>query len=117
MTKDGFIFLVMGFTGHKAAAIKEAYINAFNIMAEQLIYNKGASENNQNISAMINYAIMLAERENKFIAEERELKARFKMLEAVLAEYKVELENYSDRRRRYRDIVGHLQLGASLIKR
>ena len=36
MTKDGFMFLVMGFTGKKAAAIKEAYINAFNNMAEQL---------------------------------------------------------------------------------
>lgn len=36
MTKDGFMFLVMGFTGKKAAAIKEAYINAFNKMAEQL---------------------------------------------------------------------------------
>ena len=36
MTKDGFIFLVMGFTGKKAAQIKEAYINAFNAMAEQL---------------------------------------------------------------------------------
>lgn len=36
MTKDGFMFLVMGFTGAKAAAIKEAYINAFNQMAETL---------------------------------------------------------------------------------
>jgi len=36
MTKDGFIFVVMGFTGTKAAATKEAYINAFNWMAEQL---------------------------------------------------------------------------------
>jgi Rha family phage regulatory protein len=36
MTKDGFMFLVMGFTGKRAAAIKEAYINAFNRMAEQL---------------------------------------------------------------------------------
>jgi Rha family phage regulatory protein len=36
MTKDGFMFLVMGFTGQKAAAIKEAYICAFNWMAEQL---------------------------------------------------------------------------------
>lgn len=36
MTKDGFMFLVMGFTGKKAAQIKEAYINAFNQMAEQL---------------------------------------------------------------------------------
>lgn len=36
MTKDGFMFLVMGFTGKKAALIKEAYINAFNDMAERL---------------------------------------------------------------------------------
>lgn len=36
MTKDGFIFLVMGFTGKKAALLKEAYINAFNQMAQQL---------------------------------------------------------------------------------
>lgn len=37
MTKDGFMFLVMGFTGKKAAMIKEAYINAFNWMAGQLL--------------------------------------------------------------------------------
>ncbi|MCB5226197.1 Rha family transcriptional regulator [Alishewanella sp. 16-MA] len=36
MTKDGFMFLVMGFTGKLAAQIKEAYINAFNKMAEKL---------------------------------------------------------------------------------
>ncbi len=36
MTKDGFMFLVMGFTGKKAAAVKEAYINAFNWMAGEL---------------------------------------------------------------------------------
>lgn len=37
MTKDGFIFLAMGFTGAKAAQIKEAYIHAFNHMAEILL--------------------------------------------------------------------------------
>lgn len=36
MTKDGFMFLVMGFRGAQAAAIKERYIGAFNAMAEQL---------------------------------------------------------------------------------
>ena len=30
ITKDGFIFLVMGFTGKEAARIEEAYIRAFN---------------------------------------------------------------------------------------
>lgn len=32
MTKDGFIFLVMGYRGKKAARFKEAYINRFNEM-------------------------------------------------------------------------------------
>jgi Rha family phage regulatory protein len=32
MTKDGFVFLVMGYRGKKAAAIKEAYIKRFNGM-------------------------------------------------------------------------------------
>lgn len=36
MTQDGFMFLVMGFTGAKAARMKEAYINAFNAMAAEL---------------------------------------------------------------------------------
>lgn len=36
MTKDGFMFLVMGFSGKEAARIKEAYITAFNTMANQL---------------------------------------------------------------------------------
>ncbi len=36
MTKDGFMFLVMGFTGREAARTKEAFISAFNDMAEQL---------------------------------------------------------------------------------
>lgn len=36
MTKDGFTFLAMGFTGKKAAQWKEAYINAFNDMADKL---------------------------------------------------------------------------------
>ncbi len=37
LTKDGFIFLVMGFTGEKAAQIKEAYIAVFNRMEAKLI--------------------------------------------------------------------------------
>ncbi|MEN8389767.1 Rha family transcriptional regulator [Acinetobacter indicus] len=36
MTKDGFMFLVMGFTGKEAARIKESYINVFNQMAQLL---------------------------------------------------------------------------------
>ncbi len=36
MTKNGFIFLVMGFTGQLAAKIKEAYIMAFDRMEKEL---------------------------------------------------------------------------------
>ncbi|OGV45182.1 MAG: hypothetical protein A2017_06485 [Lentisphaerae bacterium GWF2_44_16] len=36
VTRDGFVFLVMGFTGKKAAACKEAYIKAFNLMEDKL---------------------------------------------------------------------------------
>lgn len=39
MTKDGFVFLVMGFTGKKAAAFKEAYIAEFNRMEAELSLN------------------------------------------------------------------------------
>ncbi len=41
MTKDGFVFLVMGFTGKKAARFKEAYIAEFNRMEAEL-YGKPA---------------------------------------------------------------------------
>lgn len=40
MTKDGFVFLVMGFTGKKAAAFKEAYIAEFNRMEAELNHRK-----------------------------------------------------------------------------
>ena len=36
ITRDGFVFLVMGFTGKTAAKFKEAYIRAFNVMEERL---------------------------------------------------------------------------------
>ena len=36
MTKDGFVFLVMGYRGKKAAAFKEAYIKRFNDYEQQI---------------------------------------------------------------------------------
>lgn len=39
ITKDGFVFLAMGFTGDKAAEFKEIYINKFNEMEEALKVN------------------------------------------------------------------------------
>lgn len=37
MTRDGFVFLAMGFTGKEAALWKEAYIDAFNRMEKELM--------------------------------------------------------------------------------
>ncbi|EEW2009201.1 Rha family transcriptional regulator [Escherichia coli] len=37
ITRDGFAFLAMGFTGKRAARFKEAYITAFNQMEQALI--------------------------------------------------------------------------------
>lgn len=37
MTKNGFAMLAMGFTGPRAAAFKEAFINEFDRMAEALV--------------------------------------------------------------------------------
>lgn len=43
ITKNGFVFLVMGFTGKKAAAFKEAYIAEFDRMEKELRQNNAQS--------------------------------------------------------------------------
>lgn len=52
MTKDGFIFLVMGFTGAAAAKIKESYINTFNQMAA-LLYNAENKHQHIHVGAVV----------------------------------------------------------------
>jgi len=42
LTKDGFMMVVMGFTGAKAVVIKEAYIGAFNLMHKKLFPARNA---------------------------------------------------------------------------
>ncbi len=44
MTRDGFSFLCMGFTGKKAAEWKEAFINAFNSMEKQILQQNDSLE-------------------------------------------------------------------------
>jgi len=43
LTKNGFVFLVMGFTGAKAAKLKEAYIAEFDRMEETLRKREGGA--------------------------------------------------------------------------
>lgn len=56
MTKDGFCFLAMGFTGKEAAKWKEAFINAFNQM-EAIIKSSGG------MMEQINEAISIMEQD------------------------------------------------------
>ncbi|EDT6761311.1 Rha family transcriptional regulator [Salmonella enterica subsp. enterica] len=44
VTKDGFMFLVMGFTGKKATRLKEAYIAKFNKMEAELSKRSAQTE-------------------------------------------------------------------------
>ena len=52
MTRDGFTVLAMGYTGKRAMAFKEAYINRFNEMEEQL---------NNLISARVQFPLLTAQ--------------------------------------------------------
>lgn len=61
LTKNGFMFVVMGFTGEKADLIKEDFINAFDWMADQLA-NKSSSFDEQRhlLMAELNQELGLA---------------------------------------------------------
>ena len=48
MTKDGYMYLVMGLTGKKAAGWKEAFIEAFNWMTEELTFRSLSYEQRRN---------------------------------------------------------------------
>nr|WP_244495911.1 Rha family phage regulatory protein [Escherichia coli] len=55
ITRDGFAFLAMGFTGKRAAQCKEAYINAFNQMEKQLSKPAVPSDVAHNASVLYSY--------------------------------------------------------------
>ena len=64
ITKDGFVFLVMGYTGKKAAEFKEAYIKKFNEMEAEL-----KSQQAKQLTA----AEALLQRVQLLVAHERQL--------------------------------------------
>ncbi|OPW95998.1 peptidase [Citrobacter sp. A316] len=55
ITRDGFAFLAMGFTGKRAARFKEAYINAFNQMEKQLSKPSSLNDVAQNASVLYSH--------------------------------------------------------------
>lgn len=113
MTKDGFMFLVMGFTGTKASAIKEAYINAFNWMAAQIQH--ATSHANQDATAILHYADMLREREQSQWRTEDYLERRLFQLMTDMEQLRQEIRDYHSSRRSSRDIINHMQLHGKLM--
>lgn len=81
ITRDGFVFLVMGFTGKSAARFKEDYINAFNKMGRRLSEPKSAED------LMVSQAIALRDQKRKML----ELEER---VEVVEAKSKTRVEDY-----------------------
>lgn len=123
LTRDGFTFLAMGFTGSKAAQFKEDYIKAFNMMEARLI----AKQDSYIIADPI-------ERAKRWIEEQQEallMKPKAEYFDALVdrnlltnfretaKELKVK-ESYLiqwllDKRYLYRDIKGKLQPYAQYV--
>lgn len=70
MTKDGFSFLVMGYTGKKAAQFKEAYINAFNKMESEICSSIKPKSQLEILQMSIN---QLVEQEHRLSSVERDV--------------------------------------------
>ena len=55
MTRNGFIFLTMGFTGKKAAQIKEAYINRFDEMDRWIVSRESLTKTNDRLGDAVKF--------------------------------------------------------------
>ena len=87
MTKDGFTFVAMGFTGKEAARFKEDYINAFNEMHDFL--------NSEQLSliAQFNKALLEFERASDIASQAgRTLSVFGRKIKPLAAERVAELE-------------------------
>lgn len=83
MTKDGFSFLVMGYTGKKAAQFKEAYINAFNKMESEIRSSVKPKTQLEILQMSIN---QLVEQEHRLPCVERDVAETKKEIEEMKQE-------------------------------
>ena len=74
MTKDGFCFLAMGFTGAKAAIWKEAFIDAFNKMEEAV------SAQRKGVMQSLAEAIAMLESDKAIASESAKVLSRWKSI-------------------------------------
>lgn len=104
MTRDGFVFLAMGFTGKTAAAWKEAYIGAFNRM-EQALLARLQEENSRTVTERDEFAGFVLELVDRVDALEGESRA----LRAERHELNMELDLAR------RNISGQEELGVMMV--
>lgn len=83
MIKDGFSFLVMGYTGKKAAQFKEAYINAFNKMESEIRSSVKPKTQLEILQMSIN---QLVEQEHRLSCVERDVAETKKEIEEMKQE-------------------------------
>lgn len=83
MTKDGFTFLAMGFTGEKAARFKEAYITQFNVMEAELRGRSSAPMVPQTLSEALRLAADQAEQIERQSNEIKALTPKAEALEKI----------------------------------
>ncbi|ATD36560.1 Rha family transcriptional regulator [Aeromonas salmonicida] len=111
MTKDGFIFLVMGFTGKQAAAIKEAYINAFNWMAAQLAARTSPDYANP-LATIDNYTSMLRKADRDNVLLERQLEDRLFLLMEEMNRLRDDMRTIHRNHTIARDLADHIGITA-----
>lgn len=76
MTRDGFAFLCMGFSGKSAATWKEKYINAFNAMEKALTSAPSTMDKLNTLVASIESNKEKASAHGKALSEYRKVKAK-----------------------------------------
>ncbi len=81
MTFDGFVFLVMGFTGSEAAKSKEAYIGRFNAMREHIAKQARLPAIDTNDPLQVKEYLVKSLQEN--IAFERRDREQRKLIQAL----------------------------------
>jgi Rha family phage regulatory protein len=87
MTKDGFLFLVMGYTGDKAGAYKELFIKAFNINASLL----------QSDDYILSRALEISARKMKALETQLNQKTeQLKLTEEIVKENAPKVEYYQE---------------------
>lgn len=100
LNRDGFVMLIMGFTGDKAFEFKEMYINEFNRMEEKL-------KQMLTDSYLIDDPIARAEKWIKEQQEKQLLLVQNKELSEKIIEAKPKLDMYDA----WLDVEGHCSIG------